>query len=502
MGKVSWILLLAAAAGLWGGMAVPAGAEGELVPGIAVPLENGARVRQADATNAALYKGNADVLVLPGLVADRKRQRVEVMAEATGLSSNSIVEFLLISETSEHGYEALFVSFAKPSDIHKALEFIGMKAGAPYNPQQLRMWPKGERVRVSLVSPGAGSAAAPVRIERLILDTKTGQTLPEAGFVFTGSLLVPLANGQGAEYGADAWEPKSVVSIYNEPYSVLDIPRLTRKSDVYGEQVVNPQFPMAKGALRTLALEPEYKDGRKRVRDLVLDVLPPAPGASVANAAKSVSDSITNQPDAAGPVFRLAEQDGKPLGREPRLEDVRQALKDLDGKGYDAFVSVRFDPGLRLDSARDAARIVAGLEDKEGMRSEPPGPGQLYFRAFLANEEWRKRENRAGQPWELFLARKGAGLAGKLVLVEILEESDWANPQFKTTEFAVPDAAALGRKLAEDADARKKAGKRVRMPVALVFADPAMTYGPLAEFIRPLLDLSYVVYVFLDEAPK
>lgn len=466
-------------------------------PGQVVALENRARVRQMDAENARRWKGSADMLVLPGLLADRRRQRVEVMAESTGLASNSIVEFILISETSQHGYEALGVSSAKPSDIHKALEFIGMQAGAPYDPRQLRMWPKGERVIVSLVPAGAESNAAPLRIERLILDNRTGTPLPEAGFVFTGSAAALLEDGaESPEYAADTWEPKAVISIYNEPYAVLDIPRLTRKSEVYGQQVVNPQSALDKGMLFSLCFEPEYKDGRKRVRELTLDVgLPPS---SASNAMAKTSTPAQVRIDVEAAAFRLADRDGSQLNKEPLPDGVRRALKELEAKGCDPFVAVRFGPDLRLDAVRSACRAIAGLDEEAGMRVEPPGPGQLYFRAFLANEEWRKREKRAGQPWELVLTRKGGTVAGRLTLVETLDESDLFNPQFKTTDFPVPDTQALGRTLAEDAAARKRAGRRPRMPVMLVFADPATSYGELTEFLAPVIGAKYVVYVFLE----
>ena len=84
------------------------------------------------------YEGNSDVLVLPGLVADRKERKVDILVEATGLAGGAVAEFLLVDQSSSHGYEALLWSFAKPSDVHAALLFIGLRPGAPYNPRALR----------------------------------------------------------------------------------------------------------------------------------------------------------------------------------------------------------------------------------------------------------------------------------------------------------------------------------------------------------------------------
>ena len=92
---------------------------------------------------------------------------------------------MIIDQDSSHGYEAMLWSFAAPSAVHRALVFIGMKPGAPRDPNALRFTPKGERVNVSILIDGK-----PTPIEHLILDTQTGKTLPEEGWVFTGSRLI------------------------------------------------------------------------------------------------------------------------------------------------------------------------------------------------------------------------------------------------------------------------------------------------------------------------
>ncbi len=495
----------------WAGPVVGRAADGP-VPGAATALVNRERVQQAAATNSLRYKGVDDVLVRPGLVADRRRQRLEILAESTGLSENSIVEFLLISETSCHGYEALAVAFAKPSDIHQALEFIGLPAGAPCNPQKLRMWPKGERVILSLVSP-PGSTSTPVRIERLIMDKRADKPLPEVGFVFTGSVMVPHeGGGPGQEYGADMWEPKAIVSIYNEPHSVLSVPRIARQSDVYGSQVVNPEFALAKGTLLTLFLEPEYKSGRKRVSDLTLEVRPAADAARQTAAdtgtglagSKAPPEGLPGRepPPSAAMAFELRDLPGQVLAHERSLPAIRAALESLAAKGCDPCVSVRFGRELGLGAVQVICRELSKLDDGAAMRVEPPSPGELYYRAFLADERWLKRENRASQPWELRLAPKGDTLSGKLSQVESAGEGEDLVPKFKTTETEIPDSRALGRRLEADAGNRKREHQRPRLPVMLVFADPVLTYGQLVDFIQPVLSLNHVVYVYLQKESK
>jgi hypothetical protein len=177
------------------------------------------------------------MLVLPGLLADRRARRVEVLAECTGLSANETVEFLLIDQGGSHGYEAMLWSLARPSDVDRALEFIGLRRGASVNPAVPRVWSDGDRVQLTVL-PADGKSFP---IEQLILDIQTEKTLPEEGFVFAGSLTVPSADGkEPAAYAADVYDPRSLASIYNEAISVLDVPRRVDKGEAYGRQVVNP----------------------------------------------------------------------------------------------------------------------------------------------------------------------------------------------------------------------------------------------------------------------
>lgn len=128
---------------------------------------------------------NTNLLVRPGLTADRTAQWVRVEAVATGMAAQDLVEFMLISEKSGHDYEAFAVSRAQPSEVHRALEYIGIPAGTPVDPETFRFWPKGEPVHITCSwTPAetnrrehATDIQGPIRMEELILDTRTRQTL-------------------------------------------------------------------------------------------------------------------------------------------------------------------------------------------------------------------------------------------------------------------------------------------------------------------------------------
>ena len=170
----------------------------------------------------AASKGKPDLLVLPGLVADRKARTVEVLVETTGLRADGVAEFLLVGHESSRGYEALLWSYAKPGDVHSALKFIGLKPGTPRNPVVPSLSLGGDRVTLTVRDEKGKS----VPIERLILDRQTEKTLPEEGFVFSGSLMLPqTGTNKAARFVADVDELRSVASIYNEPTAILDVPR-------------------------------------------------------------------------------------------------------------------------------------------------------------------------------------------------------------------------------------------------------------------------------------
>ena len=79
--------------------------------------ENRQMALKAHATNLKKFADDRNKIVLPGLVADKKQKRVEVMVERTAVGRSAPCEFTVVGETSDHAYEALLISFAKPGDV-------------------------------------------------------------------------------------------------------------------------------------------------------------------------------------------------------------------------------------------------------------------------------------------------------------------------------------------------------------------------------------------------
>jgi hypothetical protein len=448
--------------------------------------ENKQAATRAHETNLKKFAGNPNVLVLPGLVADKAKKRVEVLVERTGVGRDAPCEFTVIAESSDHAYEALLIAFAKPSDVHRALEFIGTKAGESFDPATLRFWAKGEAFLLSL----ARSNEPPFRLETLLLDKRTGKPLPAEGFLFTGSRLLPDRDDPTKKvYAADEHQPKSIVSLFNSPFSVLEVPYSAAKGEVYQNTIVNPAHEIAEGALLTLIFEPVSKDGSKRVKDLVLEV----------QSAQASSDKTA--PDAEHlKLLSVQLKDADTLLNEPpTLISAIARLAALDRQRHDHFLSVRFGGNVALGQARSLARILSTIDREQGIRIDPPPPGQIYYRAFTPDRELLDRDARLDHPWELSLSEADGRVAGRLLWVNSVWKDNATRSELEFVERPVADPQALRRELdAEIAQARREQ-RRSKPEVIMVFAPSTLTYGKLMAFLEPALPTHRIVHVYLDE---
>ena len=427
-----------------------------------------------DTQNQETHGKNANKLVLPGLVADRLTKRIELLAETTELEKEAIIEFLLIDQTCGRGYESLLWSFAKPSDVHRALEFIGMQSGEPYHPEALRFWPKGERVNITLQND---NVKKPVRLESLILDHRTGKTLEETGFTFTGSYRLPKgAPAHGGSYAADIFEPKSIASIFNMHLTVLDIPTRSPQREVYGKLVLHPDAWFKPHSLVTLTLEPQHKDGSLRTMDL----------------------KLAFQDNPTAPVILSEVPSGKVVSKG-ELAQALAAFGRLTESDQDLFVQLDFAASLPLHQARTYAHLIKAIDKDEGIRVEPPLEGQLFYEAFSPRAEMLDREERFVHPWELDLKLgRGEEVEGVLWLYRD-HETDNGDYQLTASKWPVKSSQALAEQIRSE-NASRQAADKFPVPAALlVYADPTMTYGSVTRFIADAFpDGNGTIYLILQ----
>jgi hypothetical protein len=435
---------------------------------------NKQQAAEAHQANLKRWTNHPSMLVLPGLVADRNARRVEVKVERTRLGPGEPCEFTVIAETSDHGYEALLIAFAQPSDVHRALEFIGLKAGTPWNPAVNRYWARGERVLLSLV----GSEGKRIRLEQLLSDRRTGRSLREEGFVFTGSSTLPaVGKDQARVYTADAYQPKAIVSLFNSAHCVLQVPYAAPKEEVYQTTILHPENSFPEGGLLSLILEPASPEGAPRVKDLTL---------RVASTKNPPADALEGPARLNALNFELR-QGETVLNARTTLLSVLSELARLDRVHHDYFLTVTLADDLELSDAQGLAGILASIDSDRGVRIEPPPAGELHYRAFLPDPERLDREARMHAPWELSLAEKDGRLTGTLRRAESDGQAGRTNsaPEKLDTPVAGPEELRL---LMEAGAARARVSRTQASPLTLqVLGAPTLRYGALRRFIAPAL---------------
>jgi hypothetical protein len=423
--------------------------------------------------NQKQFKDNPDYLVLPGLLANRKDKIVRLDARATGLGPADPVEFFIIPSDSGKDYESLTVAFVKPSDVDRALRFIGMKGGRPVNYNNNQYWPKGERVLMTVDwTPPANdnldrgkNPNKKTRAEELILDTRTKKSLPLTGLVFTGSYIIKPEDGGKEMFAADVSDSRSIASDYNERSTVLDVPYQWPQGQVYGLLKTNPAHQFTPGQPIQILLEPEHKDGKTRVRDLTLKVV---------------------QKDR----FTLVDSGNKPLASEIDLVHLLAEFGKLTDAGHDPYITIDVSGNLTLQQLHEFFSLIQTLDRDTGIRVEAPPPGQLYYRAFFPDEQWRDRTKRLGRPWELQVkvGNANGALSGTLILPADDIDDNGGKGDLK---FVVNTPEELAKTLKEKSDRWSQ--------TVYIFATPDIKYTALLDFIRPSMKTHPGVYVFLPK---
>lgn len=421
----------------------------------------------------------SSVLELPHARADRAAREVRIEARATGIEGRTQAEFFLIATNSGHDYEAVAVSLARPSDVHRALEFIGLQPGRPIDPKALRFWPRGERVIAEFEWREGGETSGPprrTRMEETLLDLRTGRPLPADGLVFVGSARVPAPDGTGTVvYAADEIEPHSIASAFNLETTVLDIPRRGSQSALYDYQIVNPDLVWTAATPLTVVLRPEPRPaGDSRIVDLDLTVRPAADGST----SDPFLTRLTRQPDGT------AVADGTPSA-------VQAAIESTAARDHDVHLTIRLNDTLALSHLRAVGEWLAAVAEHPNVRVEPPPQGQLYYRALAPDPALRDRAERPSQPWELRLqpSQKDGGWKAVLSRVEPGRDILTDAPTFVSMDFEADTPAALRARLDEH-------GPGLR--VIVVYAPGRMSFGDMMKFVAPLTATHPVIHVFAD----
>ena len=402
-------------------------------------------------------KTSATIRVWSGVVADMDRREVRLLVEAVGHNEDSPMEFLIVGPRSDRAYEAVTVSVAKPSDIVRAMESIGIPRGDGVNGRLFRFWPYGEKIE-GTIRKATEKIESARPLQSMIKDPKSEAPLFGAGgLVFTGG------SWQEGVCDADTQQPSSVIALYNEPDTLFDVPFIASKGAAYGRSV--------------LAAKMDYGE----VMEVVLKLMP-LPGGGV----RAMTLYVTAEPSAnQETMFICADQKGEVL-KKGALKDVLTWMKTLSDRGHDLFVTLTMSDDLTLTQAV-AVSYVFMLLDGKGLKLYGKTKEGIYPRAFLPQGEWRKRDGRTPQPFEVHLA----GDAKKLTYIEEDWSGEGLDPKLTAKDYPFTDVSELPALVKRVGD---KSSKKVEM--LFIFASGNEPLKKIMPAVRVLSERLPLVYIF------
>lgn len=402
-------------------------------------------------------KASATFRAWPGVVADAERREVRLLAEAVGHNADMTMEFLVVGPKSNRAYESVTVSVAMPSDIARAMEWLGVSRGAGVDGRLFRFWPYGERVSATIRRVNEDPQAARP-LQSLITDAQKERPLLGAGgVVFTGGAW------QDGVCGADTEQPSSVMALYNEPDTLFDVPFLASKGAAYGRCKLAEK--MEYGALMEITLRPM-----------------PLPDGSV----RAMALYVTAQPSENQETRMICSDNTGAVLKQGTLTEVLTWMKTLSDRGHDLFVTLTMSEELTLAQAADITRVFVLLDGK-GLKLYGKTREGLYPRAFLPQAEWRKREGRTPQPFEVYLL----GDTKKLTYIEEDWSGEGLDPKLTPKNYPFADVSELPALVKRVGD---KESKKVQL--LFVFAPRNEPLKKIMPAVRALSERLPLVYIF------
>ncbi len=395
-----------------------------------------------------------------GVAADTQRREVRLLAEAVGHRVGITAEFVLVGPLSDRAYEAVAVTVAMPGDIVRAVERLGLSRGGCVGSRPFRFWPCGERVTATVRRLDVPDA--PARPMQALIDDKetAAPMLGDGGLVFTG------ARWEGVACRADTNMPSSVISLYNAPDTVFDVPFRVGQSEVYGRLSLAEALPY--GAPLEIVLRPLLPaDGGPCVLPLT---------AAAALDGERVTLACTHA-------------DGS-VAKEGEMGEVLTWLRAQAETGRELYVTVRFSDAMPLRRAADVARVF-DLLDGKGIKLDGKAADGLYPKAFLPLEKWRERKDRHPQPFELHVTSTADGaLSKKLVFIE----EDWTveglDPKLTPRDFPFTEWAEFPKLVTQTGGADSK------VHLLFVYAPAELPLSTFMPGVRAVADRLSLVYVF------
>ena len=195
----------------------------------------------------------------PALQVDKEKKTIRIPCKVAPRKLPNLSEVYPIeviasfaAPKGKKAHETVVTFEVLPSEIHKALEGLGLTAGKPAKGQDSEA--QGPEVGVSLEIPGPEKTTKKVPIEKTLVDRKTGKTMPKVKWRFTGSVMLQLdPNKPEKTYGADA--SGTLIAIFPVTDETVIQTSLTMKEEPFIKMDTNKDVLPAEGTDVTLLIE-------------------------------------------------------------------------------------------------------------------------------------------------------------------------------------------------------------------------------------------------------
>jgi hypothetical protein len=156
-------------------------------------------------------------------------------------------------------HETVVTIKAKPSEVHKAIEGLGVKPGKPaLGEESIKNPPQGPKVNIFIEVPGPDGKGKRLPIDRVLIDPKTKKPMPKVEWRFTGSAIKQPDPAKPKMYGADM--TGTLIAIFPVTDDTVFQTNLTMKEEKYVKLDTNTELLPKEGTPVKLIIEvPEAK---------------------------------------------------------------------------------------------------------------------------------------------------------------------------------------------------------------------------------------------------
>jgi hypothetical protein len=196
-----------------------------------------------------------------GISVDKEKRTVTVAAKVASRKLPHLAEVYPIEVIATFPYregvkgkahETVVVTEAKPSDVHKALESLGLKPGKPARGEGAAA--EGPDVDLFVEVPQPGGTTRRLTLDRVLIDPKTRKPMPKVKWKFTGSAMAQAAPDKPEKvYGADV--TGTLVAVFPVTDETVIQSSLTMKEEKYLKLEVNKDVLPKEGEPVKLVIE-------------------------------------------------------------------------------------------------------------------------------------------------------------------------------------------------------------------------------------------------------